>query len=57
MHQQQQRQLDALRRVQDFLDSHAADVGALNDCEARTQLDDANPDTLRRANEIRLHKL
>jgi hypothetical protein len=41
MNYRQQRQLDALRRVQDFLDSHAADVGALNDCEARTQLDDA----------------
>jgi hypothetical protein len=37
----QQRQLDALRRVQNFLDSHAGDVEAVKECDGRKQLDDA----------------
>jgi hypothetical protein len=41
MKQHQQRQLDALRRVQDFLDSHADVVGALRESEGRKQLDAA----------------
>jgi hypothetical protein len=40
MQQDQQRQLDALRRVQDFLDTHADRVGALKESEGRQQLDD-----------------
>jgi hypothetical protein len=41
MQQVQQRSLDALRRVQDFLDTHADQVGALKDSAGRKQLDDA----------------
>jgi hypothetical protein len=41
MNQQQQRKLDSLRRVQDFLDANADAVGALKDSEGRKQLDDA----------------
>ena len=41
MNQNQQRQLDALRRAQNFLDSHAGDVAVLKECEGRKQLDDA----------------
>ncbi|MEO9036302.1 MAG: hypothetical protein ABI442_12390 [Gemmatimonadaceae bacterium] len=39
MKQQQQGVLDSFRRVQSFLDTHAADVGPLKDSAARTQLD------------------
>jgi hypothetical protein len=41
MQQHQQRSLDSLRRVQDFLDTHADQVGALKDSEGRKQLDAA----------------
>lgn len=41
MNQHQQRTLDSLRRVQDFLDTHADVVGPLKDSEGRKQLDDA----------------
>jgi hypothetical protein len=41
MRQDQQRQLDALRRVQAFLDMNAGEVGALNSAEGRELLDDA----------------
>lgn len=41
MNQHQQRQLDALRRVQNFLDTRAGDVVILKQCEGRIQLDDA----------------
>jgi hypothetical protein len=41
MRQQQQRQTDSLRRVQDFLDAHAAELGSLGDSEGGKQLDDA----------------
>jgi len=39
--QTQQRKLDSLRRVQDFLDANADTVGALKDSAGRKQLDDA----------------
>ena len=41
MHKQQQHVADSLRRVQAFLDSHAAVLGPLKDTEARKQLDQA----------------
>ena len=41
MQQQEQRKLDSLRRVQDFLDAHADAVGALRNSEGRVQLDEA----------------
>jgi hypothetical protein len=41
MNQNQQRQLDAFRRAQNFLDSHAGEVAVLKNCEGRKQLDDA----------------
>src|SRR5665213_3480387 len=41
MQQQQQRILDSLRRVQDFLDAHTDTVGALGTSEGRKQLDAA----------------
>ena len=37
----QQRTLDSLRRVQDFVDAHAAELGALKDSEGGRQLEDA----------------
>jgi len=41
MQQQEQRKLDSLRRVQDFLDAHADAVGALRSSEGRALLDEA----------------
>jgi len=41
MNQTQQRTLDSLRRVQDFLDANADLVGPLKDSEGRKQLDEA----------------
>lgn len=41
MNQKQQRKLDSLLRVRDFLDANADHVGALKDSEGRKQLDDA----------------
>jgi len=41
MNQKQQRKIDSLLRVRDFLDANADQVGALKDSEGRTQLDDA----------------
>lgn len=41
MNQKQQRKIDSLLRVRDFLDANADQVGALKDSEARKQLDDA----------------
>ena len=41
MDQKQQRKIDSLLRVRDFLDANADQVGALKDSEGRKQLDDA----------------
>jgi hypothetical protein len=41
MKQQQQRQLDALRRVQDYLNVHAAELGSAISAGVKQQLDDA----------------
>ena len=41
MNQKQQRKIDSLLRVRDFLDANADRVGALKDSEGRKQLDDA----------------
>jgi hypothetical protein len=41
MNQQQQRKVDSLRRVQDFLEANADAVGALKDSEGSKQLNDA----------------
>jgi hypothetical protein len=41
MNQKQQRKIDSLLRVRDFLDATADQVGALKDSEGRKQLDDA----------------
>jgi hypothetical protein len=41
MNQKQQRKIDSLLRVRDFLDANTDHIGALKDSEARKQLDDA----------------
>jgi hypothetical protein len=41
MNQKQQRKIDSLLRVRDFLDANADAVGALKDSEGRKQLDEA----------------
>jgi hypothetical protein len=41
MNQEQQRRVDSLRRVQDFIAANAEAVGALKDSEGAKQLDDA----------------
>src|SRR4051812_48548069 len=41
MNHKEQRLLDSLRRVRDFMDAHSAVVGPLNTSEGRRLLDDA----------------